>query len=127
MVPCRSIAPQAAKSRRSSSLHPTTITPGRNDPAVTERGNNTMNRSLKITLIVCAALLILFAAPRHDAASAATPLPDPAVDESLAAQKGQATLVVAGGCFWGVQAVFEHVKGVTRATSGYAGGTVKNP
>jgi len=86
-----------------------------------------MNRSVKITLILCAALLILFTVFRHDAASAATALPDPTVDESLSTQKGQSTLVVAGGCFWGVQAVFQHVKGVTSATSGYAGGTVKNP
>jgi peptide-methionine (S)-S-oxide reductase len=35
--------------------------------------------------------------------------------------------VVAGGCFWGIQAVFQHVKGVVSATSGYSGGTVKNP
>ena len=86
-----------------------------------------MNRSIKITLILCAAVLVLYAAFRHDAASAATALPDPTVDETLSTQKGQSTLVVAGGCFWGVQAVFQHVKGVTRATSGYAGGTVKNP
>ena len=37
------------------------------------------------------------------------------------------TLVVAGGCFWGVQAVFQHVTGVVAATSGYAGGTVSKP
>lgn len=37
------------------------------------------------------------------------------------------TAVFAGGCFWGVQAVFQHVKGVVRATSGYAGGTAANP
>lgn len=37
------------------------------------------------------------------------------------------TIVFAGGCFWGVQAVFQHVKGVVRATSGYSGGTVANP
>jgi len=86
-----------------------------------------MNRSVKISLVLCAAMLVLFAALRHDAASAATALPDPAVDETLASHKGQATLVLAGGCFWGVQAVFEHVKGVTRATAGYAGGNVKNP
>jgi peptide-methionine (S)-S-oxide reductase len=72
-------------------------------------------------------VLVLFAAFRHGSASAATALPDPTVDESLSAQKGQATLVVAGGCFWGVQAVFQHVKGVASATSGYSGGTVKNP
>jgi peptide-methionine (S)-S-oxide reductase len=53
--------------------------------------------------------------------------PSPAVDASLAAQKGKATAVFAGGCFWGVEGVFEHVKGVKRATSGYAGGNVENP
>jgi peptide-methionine (S)-S-oxide reductase len=37
------------------------------------------------------------------------------------------TVVVAGGCFWGVQGVFQHVKGVVSATSGYSGGSVANP
>ena len=37
------------------------------------------------------------------------------------------TAVFAGGCFWGVEAVFEHVKGVIRVTSGYAGGSVSSP
>lgn len=37
------------------------------------------------------------------------------------------TAVLAGGCFWGIQAVYQHVKGVANAVSGYAGGTVKNP
>ena len=85
-----------------------------------------MNRSTIITTALCV-VLVLFAAFRHGSASAATALPDPTVDESRSAQKGQVTLVVAGGCFWGVQAVFQHVKGVTSATSGYSGGTVKNP
>src|SRR6266849_7673269 len=49
-------------------------------------------------------------------------LPDPAVDNPLAAAKGQETAVVAGGCFWGLPAVFERLKGVLRATSGYSGG-----
>jgi peptide-methionine (S)-S-oxide reductase len=39
----------------------------------------------------------------------------------------QDTAVFAGGCFWGVEAVFEHVKGVISVTSGYAGGTAKSP
>jgi peptide-methionine (S)-S-oxide reductase len=56
-----------------------------------------------------------------------TSLPDPAVDQPLAAAKGEQTIVLAGGCFWGVQAVFQHVKGVVSATSGYAGGTVASP
>ena len=49
-------------------------------------------------------------------------LPDPAVDAPLAKTHGQQTAVVAGGCFWGIQAVFQHVKGVLDATSGYSGG-----
>src|SRR5262249_21504113 len=51
----------------------------------------------------------------------AVTLPDPQVDASLASP-GDSTAVVAGGCFWGIQAVFQHVKGVKRATSGYSGG-----
>jgi peptide-methionine (S)-S-oxide reductase len=49
-------------------------------------------------------------------------IPDPKVDNPLAAARGQETAVVAGGCFWGIQAVFEHLKGVIHATSGYSGG-----
>jgi peptide-methionine (S)-S-oxide reductase len=49
-------------------------------------------------------------------------LPAPAVDAPLAKTKGTQTLVLAGGCFWGVDAVFKHVKGVTSVTSGYSGG-----
>lgn len=49
-------------------------------------------------------------------------IPEPAVDIPLAATKGEQTAVLAGGCFWGVEAVFEHVKGVRRVTSGYSGG-----
>jgi peptide-methionine (S)-S-oxide reductase len=49
-------------------------------------------------------------------------LPDPAADGPLAAAKGEETAVVAGGCFWGIQAVFERLKGVVRSTSGYSGG-----
>src|ERR1017187_6617540 len=49
-------------------------------------------------------------------------LPNPTVDEPVSAKSGQATVVFAGGCFWGVQAVFQHVKGVVSATSGYSGG-----
>lgn len=50
-------------------------------------------------------------------------LPAPDVDAPLARERGRQTAVLAGGCFWGVEAVFEHVRGVTRAVSGYAGGT----
>ncbi|MDE3127061.1 MAG: peptide-methionine (S)-S-oxide reductase MsrA [Gemmatimonadota bacterium] len=61
------------------------------------------------------------------AASAAVTIPDPAVDVPLASASGQRVAVLAGGCFWGIQAVFEHVQGVISATSGYSGGTLANP
>src|SRR5438309_3124336 len=48
--------------------------------------------------------------------------PSPAVDTPISSQKGEQTAVLAGGCFWGIQAVFQHVKGVISATSGYSGG-----
>ena len=54
---------------------------------------------------------------------AAPPLPDPAVDAPLAKAPAEQTAVLAGGCFWGIEAVFEHVKGVKHAESGYSGGT----
>jgi peptide-methionine (S)-S-oxide reductase len=57
--------------------------------------------------------------------SGAKTLPDPATDAPLAKTSGQESVVFAGGCFWGVQAVFEHVKGVKSATAGYAGGAAK--
>lgn len=51
----------------------------------------------------------------------AVKIPAPVVDEKPGTSHS-ATAVFAGGCFWGVQGVFEHVRGVTRVTSGYAGG-----
>jgi len=57
--------------------------------------------------------------------AAAVAVPGPAVDASKAASSGEQTAVVAGGCFWGIQAVFQHVKGVISATSGYSGGEAK--
>jgi peptide-methionine (S)-S-oxide reductase len=63
-----------------------------------------------------AALLSLAAAPATASPIVAAPSAAP-LD----------TVVFAGGCFWGVQAVFQHVKGVVSATSGYAGGTVADP
>jgi len=60
------------------------------------------------------------------AAEPATAIPAPTVD-STAPGDGLETAVVAGGCFWGVQAVFAHVKGVTLALAGYAGGTTVAP
>ncbi len=55
--------------------------------------------------------------------ASATTIPDPALDAPLAGSKGEQTAVLAGGCFWGVEAVFEHVKGVSDVKSGYSGGS----
>lgn len=72
--------------------------------------------------------MILFAGFAASQASDRTGanLPNPAVDASVATTKGEQTAVVAGGCFWGIQAVFQHVKGVISATSGYSGGSAKD-
>ncbi|MCP3464012.1 peptide-methionine (S)-S-oxide reductase MsrA [Bradyrhizobium sp. CCGUVB23] len=71
-------------------------------------------------LAATAALALAFAAPSR-AAEDAVVIPAPAVD--AAPTSGIQTAVVAGGCFWGVQGVFQHTAGVVNAVSGYAGGT----
>ncbi|MGJ0427260.1 peptide-methionine (S)-S-oxide reductase MsrA [Methylocystis sp.] len=75
---------------------------------------------MRFAAVLVAALTIL-APLRAGAAERAFVLPAPAYDPP-AASGGKQKLVVAGGCFWGVQGVFQRVKGVSRAVSGYAGG-----
>jgi peptide-methionine (S)-S-oxide reductase len=60
------------------------------------------------------------------AAEQAVLIPAPTFDERLVDASSPATAVLAGGCFWGVQGVFEHVGGVLKAVSGYAGGSAAN-
>jgi peptide-methionine (S)-S-oxide reductase len=59
-------------------------------------------------------------------ACAAPPIPPPNTDATLAAKPGKQTAVFAGGCFWGVQSVFQRVKGVIATTAGYSGGTAES-
>jgi peptide-methionine (S)-S-oxide reductase len=66
-----------------------------------------------------------FAIMPSRAAEDAVKIPPPAADAQAA--DGIQTAVLAGGCFWGVQGVFQHTAGVTSAVSGYAGGSVTNP
>jgi peptide-methionine (S)-S-oxide reductase len=78
-----------------------------------------------LTSALAAAALILGTSacgPLLAGAADGIAIPTAKVDDVLAASPGQAVAVFAGGCFWGVQAVFQHTRGVLRATSGYAGG-----
>jgi len=68
-----------------------------------------------------ASLIALFSA-----AALGQPIPAPKVDAAPSGA-GVQTAVFAGGCFWGVEAVFRHTKGVSKAVSGYAGGSAKSP
>jgi peptide-methionine (S)-S-oxide reductase len=82
-----------------------------------------MKRSaLLLTAAFAAALTV---APFAANAEPAVTIPSPAAD-ATAQGTGLETAVLAGGCFWGIQAVYQHVKGVTNAVSGYAGGTQKD-
>ena len=73
-------------------------------------------RKLLSTVAVAAVLAACGASNAEDF----TAIPAPAMDAPQTAATD--TIVLAGGCFWGVQGVFQHVKGVTKAVSGYAGG-----
>ena len=78
-------------------------------------------------LKVCAILILLVGTTMIfnacNNASAAVAIPNPKLDAQLATTKSQQTAVFAGGCFWGIEAVFDQVKGVSKAESGYAGGS----
>ncbi len=65
---------------------------------------------------------LAFGVTRGLAKAPARRLPAPAVEASRPATSGVRTAVFSGGCFWGVRGVFSHVRGVTRAVSGYTGG-----
>ena len=90
-----------------------------------------MNRppsNVAAVLAVLSVALVLFAAQATLGAS--RPLSEPAaapVIDATVTSPAVDTAVFAGGCFWGIEAVFEHVKGVKSAVSGYAGGDVAAP
>jgi len=75
-------------------------------------------------LVVIPAILVVLAARLGGASvsSAVAPLPNPDFDAGLATAPGDEVAYFAGGCFWGVEGVFEHVKGVKSVVSGYSGG-----
>jgi peptide-methionine (S)-S-oxide reductase len=91
---------------------------------VLQKGKTKMESSSARTFLVLLGILAGGTACNARAGTAAA-VPAPAVDATRAAASGQQTAVIAGGCFWGIQAVFKHVKGVISATSGYSGGSAK--
>lgn len=86
-----------------------------------------MNRAFESGTTIFLAVILVFASisawNRANATNDDVALPNPVVDEPLSTTAGTQTAVLAGGCFWGIQAVFQHVKGVKSATSGYSGGS----
>ena len=78
---------------------------------------------VRLSVLITGALLLTALALRimPAAAQEGIALPAPAI-ELPASQAPSEVMVIAGGCFWGVQGVFQHVKGVSNAISGYAGG-----
>jgi peptide-methionine (S)-S-oxide reductase len=83
---------------------------------------NMLSRKIASSLAAAACMIGMAAC---NVASAATVLPNATVDEPVAKAPAQETMVLAGGCFWGVQAVFEHTKGVKKAVDGYSGGDAR--
>jgi peptide-methionine (S)-S-oxide reductase len=84
------------------------------------------DRQLRFALLTTAALITVgVSLTALRSAEVAHAVPAPAVDEQPAPASTSETAVLAGGCFWGVQGVFQHVSGVTSAVSGYAGGEQK--
>jgi hypothetical protein len=83
----------------------------------------TISRSLTPLMSAIALVTVAAVLWRSPAQSAEPPvvISAPAVDNAKAAGAAQ-TAVLAGGCFWGVQGVFEHVRGVQKVVAGYAGG-----
>jgi len=86
-----------------------------------------MPSSIRVAGLLLASLLATTAynAKANPFAGVAAAVPAPVMDAPRTSASGQQTAVVSGGCFWGIQAVFQHVKGVISATSGYSGGSAK--
>jgi len=84
---------------------------------------HSLSRLSALLLLLLLAMMVSGAIAGHAGDRALPAVPNAAMDTAMAATKGEQTAVLAGGCFWGIQAVFQHVKGVISATSGYSGGS----
>ncbi|TIX97518.1 MAG: peptide-methionine (S)-S-oxide reductase MsrA, partial [Mesorhizobium sp.] len=88
-----------------------------------QKRSSTFAKGALAALVLTVAAAAFWQTPAVSAEDAVV-IPPPAMDEKAAS--GSETAVFAGGCFWGVQGVFQHVKGVSKAVSGYTGGSKEN-
>ena len=82
--------------------------------------------AMKTTLLTLSAAALVGILALQSGASAERAVVIPAAKADVPATPGLQTAVLAGGCFWGMEAVFEHVKGVRAVTAGYAGGSASD-
>jgi len=82
---------------------------------------------MKLSRLITVGLVTIAAIAISSAMSAkAVALPDPDLDDRLADAPAPISAVLAGGCFWGIEEVYQHVRGVMNAVSGYSGGPAKS-
>ena len=84
---------------------------------------------VSVRSLICFVVMLVAAALCSDVANA-TPrsnssFPKPEIDQPVANAKGQEVAVLSGGCFWGIQAIYQHMRGVVSVTSGYSGGSAE--
>src|SRR5262245_5078318 len=78
----------------------------------------------EIAALLSGSALAFMLAGHH--VTAKSGFPEPALDDRLTQTREERTVVLAGGCFWGMEEVFEHVRGVVDVESGYSGGSARN-
>ncbi len=88
---------------------------------------SSMSKVMGTIAVVAGAALFIGNASGSALVAAPSAVPAPVVDNALAAKPGEEVAVFAGGCFWGIQAVYQHVVGVKSAVSGYTGGAERSP
>jgi peptide-methionine (S)-S-oxide reductase len=98
------------------------INQGTRADTATSRWRGTLAAGFSTMGVAAAAFLVQGPGMPSASGTSSSAIPAPTVDEPSTGRPKAETAVLSGGCFWGVQGVFQHVKGVTSAQSGYAGG-----